>query len=134
MFRAAEVLEECRREGLRITAPRRAIFEALDGDASHPSAWEVLARVRRRHPRVSFTTVYTTLEMLARRGAIAKLAIDPERARFDANPVPHDHAVCERCGRIEDLPPRGGRPRGPRGFRVSRVHVEFHGLCRGCRG
>ena len=118
-----------------MTAPRRAIIEALDGDRSHPSAEAVLARVRRRRPGISFTTVYATLEALVGEGLLARLTSDPARSRFDTVMSPHDHLVCDRCGRIEDARSvkRGSVKRVGR-FKVTSVHVEYRGVCGSCRG
>jgi Fe2+ or Zn2+ uptake regulation protein len=124
-----------RKAGLRATAPRVAILAAIDGDRSHPSAEDVLARVRRSRPGISFTTVYSTLEALVDRGLLARVTSDPARVRFDTVTERHDHLVCDGCGRIEDLP----RKREPatlkrRGWRVTRTETEYHGLCGACHG
>lgn len=133
------MIDDWRRRGLKLTAPRRAVLLALEGDRSHPSAEEILRRVRRRLPRVSFTTVYATLDELVRQGHLARLkAVDPERARFDTMVHEHDHAVCDVCGAIEDLPsaPRskGLASRAPAGFRVQSVRLELRGRCAACGG
>jgi Fur family peroxide stress response transcriptional regulator len=120
--------------GLKLTAPRRVILEALEGDRSHPSAEQVLARVRKRRPGISFTTVYATLEALVRHGLLSRVTADPSRARFDTVTAAHDHVVCDRCGTIRDVAAPRRSLRGPRGFRVSRVQVEFHGTCGACDG
>jgi Fur family peroxide stress response transcriptional regulator len=135
-LKSFQILEALQGRGLRITAPRRAIIEAIDGDRSHPSAEAVLARVRRKRPGISFTTVYATLEALVEQGLLSRVTSDPSRSRFDTVMEAHDHLVCDRCGRIEDVK-RGSVPRqsAPRkGFQVRHVRVEYHGICRACHG
>ncbi len=131
-MKSFQIVEALKARGLRITAPRRAIIEALDGDRSHPSADAVLARVRRRRPGISFTTVYATLESLVEQGLISRVTSDPSRSRFDTVTDPHDHLVCTSCGRIDDVKRAARRRMSVRGFTVTSVHVEYHGICRGC--
>ena len=133
-LKSFQIAEAWRRLGLRLTAPRRAIFETLEGDRSHPSAEQVLARVRRRRPGISFTTVYATLESLVRHGLLSRVSSDSSRARFDTVTAAHDHVVCDRCGAIRDARAPRRSMKGPKGFRVTRVQVEFHGTCGACDG
>ncbi len=124
-----------RKAGLRATAPRVAILAAINGDRTHPSAEDVLARVRRARPGISFTTVYSTLEALVDRGLLARVTSDPARVRFDTVLEEHDHLVCDGCGRIEDLPRKeSSSPIRRRGWRVTRRETEYHGICGSCNG
>lgn len=127
-----------RARGLRLTAPRRLILEAVRASGAHPSAALVYAQVRRRLPRVSLATVYRNLRMLAARGLLRERA-DGSGLRFDGNLAPHDHFTCVVCGRIYDVPPQGrgavaaARVASTTGFEVLEHRVEFYGRCAGCR-
>jgi Fur family transcriptional regulator, peroxide stress response regulator len=130
-------LASLRARGMRLTAPRRLILEAVRATDAHPSATAVYRRVRRRLPRVSLATVYRNLRMLASEGLLRERA-GPAGLRFDGNTAAHDHFTCVRCGRIYDVPPlvpRGVRARvaSRTGFEVLEHRIEFYGRCARCR-
>ena len=121
-----------------MTAQRLVIFRALRESPFHPTAEDLYRSVRRRVPSISRNTVYLTLEALKRAGETSEFWIDRAAARFEPDFAPHDHAVCIRCKKIEDLsdpklrrvaPPRGLEPR----FKVLSHRVDFFGVCKACR-
>jgi Fe2+ or Zn2+ uptake regulation protein len=129
--------EALRARGMRLTAQRRLILEALRATDVHPSAASVYRHVRRRLPGVSLATVYRNLRMLAAQGLLAARA-DAAGMRFDGNTAPHDHFTCQACGRIYDVPPLAGssvrRAVSRRtGFEVLDHRIEFYGRCPRCR-
>ena len=124
--------------GRKITAQRRCIFRALEGDVTHPSAETVHEKVRREMPNVSLKTVYQTLNDLAELGVISVLDVGTGSARFDPNvETPHHHLVCRSCGKIRDLtaefPGLTVSRRAARGFAVDSAEVVFRGQCEECR-
>src|SRR5262249_32907453 len=95
-------------------------------------------RVRTTLPSVSLGTVYRNLQRLVAEGVIGVAQTGDRVARYDPMPAPHDHFVCERCGRIEDLagePPAAGvRAARRAGHHVTSHALVLYGRCRGCRG
>ncbi len=129
--------EVLRARGLRLTAPRRLILEAVRSTDVHPTAAVVYRLVRRRLPRVSLATVYRNLRVLAAEGFLAERA-DAGGLRFDGNMAAHDHFTCLACGRIYDVPARRGvaaraRVAASTGFEVVNQRTEYYGRCSGCR-
>lgn len=133
-----EMRTALQRYGLRWTAQRRVVCQALRDRRDHPTADDVLGAVRERFPGISRATIYNTLETLVRAGLCTLLRSQDGVRRFDPNLVPHDHLVCTRCGLLADLSRRGaerrvsGRVRRD-GFQVNEIRVEYRGLCRDCR-
>ena len=128
-----------RAHGRKITAQRRCIFRALEGDVTHPSAERVHERVRREMPNVSLKTVYHALNDLAELGAISVLEVGTGSARFDPHvETAHHHLVCRSCGKVRDLaadfPGLKVSRRGAQGFEIDSAEVVFRGLCEECRG
>jgi len=122
---------------MRHSEPRAAIRAAVVGEATHPTAAEIHARVREQLPRVSLGTVYRNLELFVRTGEIRKLVAPGGQARYDADLRPHAHAHCVRCGRIADVPAGrqaagGSPPRRLGGFRILSLRIEYLGICPGC--
>ncbi len=120
--------------GIKPTFQRTVILEAVQGRDGHPAVRDLHQRLLREVPTLSKTTLYSTLELLARHGLIGALYIDPAEVRFDGQPQPHHHFACSACGRIFDIDIdcATGRCGRIHGHRVDEVHGYFRGLCRDC--
>jgi Fe2+ or Zn2+ uptake regulation protein len=134
-----ELTELFRAHGRKITAQRQCVFQALEGDLTHPSAERVYDRVRRDRPNVSLKTVYQTLNDLADLGAITVLDVGTGSVRFDPNvETTHHHLVCRSCGKVRDVaadfPGLKVSRRATQGFEVDSAEVVFRGLCDECKG
>jgi Fe2+ or Zn2+ uptake regulation protein len=138
---AAQTLRDA---GLKATPQRLAILKALDGDETHPTAQELFERLRDEFPTLSVATVYNTLSALTRMSRCAPLELGGP-VRFDPNTTAHDHAVCERCGKIRDVlqPSDSGErlalasesepdSKPLAGFQVRRVERIYRGHCAQC--
>ncbi len=130
--------EDCRRQGLSVTAQRLAIYADIHGTDSHPTAEEVYGRLKPQFPSLSLATVYKTLDTFEKYEFVSKTRATGEKARYDANRAPHHHLICKQCGRIEDVYdaglealrlPEGGR----HGFEIHEYRIDFRGLCENCR-
>jgi Fe2+ or Zn2+ uptake regulation protein len=122
-----------------MTPQREAIFRALHGNVSHPTAEAVYEVVAAEMPMISRKTVYQALHELAELGEVELLDLGTGATRVDPNTgAPHHHLVCESCGKVRDLPLafRGlDVPSGLRqGFEVERADVIFRGRCDECAG
>jgi Fur family ferric uptake transcriptional regulator/Fur family peroxide stress response transcriptional regulator len=125
---------------LRLTPQRRAVLDVLRSCSDHPTAADVLERVRRRHPGIGAATVYRSLALLVETGEALELTLgDGASARYDGNTTHHDHVVCTDCGRAIDIP-RDSAPtpnvRGlarRTGFVISGYDLQFRGRCPDCR-
>lgn len=136
---AADILERFAKAGGRRTASRQAIVEALLDAGSHITASELAERVRARFPSVNLTTVYRTLDSLEALGIIDHVHLGHGRAVYHMTAEDHQHLVCERCERVEELPASKLKPflrtlDKDFGFEVDRRHFAIVGLCRRCRG
>jgi Fe2+ or Zn2+ uptake regulation protein len=89
---------------LRCTAQRRALYEALYRDNSHPTAEELYRRVKPHMSRLSLATVYNTLEALCKVGLARKLPSNNGRCRYDADTSEHLHVCFRDDGVIADVP------------------------------
>ena len=89
--------------GQRVTPQRLVINRALHELNRHVTAEEVLASVADRLPSMSAPTVYSTLELFEDLGLVRRLGVRQGAVLYDPRPDPHDHMVCDRCGKIEDL-------------------------------
>ena len=121
----------------RTTRQLEHVFKALQGDHTHPFAHEIYQRVHKKLPRISLATVYRNLHSLVDEGKIRTLLLEAQGARFDPETSPHDHFVCERCGRVVDLFLRQARPvdlssLAKQGYVVTTHTLTVHGMCQVC--
>lgn len=121
----------------RETRQLAAVYAALQGGGSHPTADEIYRRVRKKLPRISLGTVYRNLQRLVAEGKIRMLLLGERVARYDPMLTEHDHFVCQRCGRVEDVLLERERqvnltPLLEAGMTVAALSLTIHGLCERC--
>ncbi len=92
-----------RERGQRVTSQRLVILRELRHHGGHATAEEIHRAVHRDLPGTSIPTVYAALDLLVELGLARKLDLGLGMAIYDARTAAHQHAVCRRCGRIEDL-------------------------------
>ncbi|HUN56521.1 MAG TPA: transcriptional repressor [Candidatus Binataceae bacterium] len=130
------LLERLRLRGLQLTAQRRVVAEVLEGEHVHLTAEQIYDRAAARLPEISRATVYNTLNQFRELGEVREIMLDARSKRYDPNSVQrHQHLLCERCGAIRDVVPRGdlSLPQDQRyGFAISDIEVTFRGLCPDC--
>jgi len=104
-------------------------------------AEEICRRARALCPTVNLATTYRTLDLLGRLGVVRRLTYGDGRSVFCANPRPHYHGTCLRCGAVVDLPrgrvaetlEREQAGLTDAAFGVVGHRVEFYGYCATCR-
>lgn len=131
------MMEAEARQGLpRITKQRRAIFAALQGDTTHPTADEVYRRVKKELPNISLATVYRNLKLLAEEGLILEISAPDGPHRYDPQTHEHYHFLCDRCERVYDvkIPVQSQLERElvRQGYQVRCHATLFYGICKSC--
>jgi Fur family transcriptional regulator, peroxide stress response regulator len=116
---------------------RARILAWLRETDSHPTAAQTHEALVRELPNLSLGTVYRNLEVLVSEGVIAEVPSASGAVRYDGDPKPHHHFICESCGAIDDLhlqaPLELARKlRRARGRTARRIHIDFYGLCESC--
>lgn len=91
--------------GIQPTAQRIRIAELLFSRDQHLTADQVIQALGRDGSHVSKATVYNTLNLLAAKGLLKPLQVDPSRGVFDSNTEPHHHFHVEDTGELIDVPP-----------------------------
>ncbi len=102
--RAARKLDyekELRRQGVRITRPRRIILGILSETEDHPDALEIFRRAVSVDAGISLSTVYRTMKLLGDMGAIHRHAFEGGPSRFEhATGDHHDHLIDIETGDV----------------------------------
>ena len=120
---------------LNTTAQREAIVEQFLRTRDHVSIDDLLNKVRKRHPKVGYATVYRTLKLLVDSGLAVERQFGDGQARYEVVGDHHDHLICMKCGlilefeddEIERLQERIAERLGS--FRVMRHRHELYALC-----
>ncbi len=89
--------------GLRRTAQREAIIEAVLSTKEHFHAEELLDMAKKIDASVSRATVYRTLPLLVRCGLLRELDLGKDVMYYDPNFVDHpthNHLICIDCDKI----------------------------------
>ncbi|SDD14205.1 Fur family transcriptional regulator, peroxide stress response regulator [Paenibacillus sp. UNCCL117] len=123
---------------LNLTPQRKAIYEILTQSHDHPTAAEVIERLRDNGHHLAYGTVYNSLRYLTDMGLIRELKLGEAASRYDARMEEHHHIVCKQCGRVDEVltesPAEWVRTVGREtGYRVDHSHVVFEGVCAECR-
>ncbi|MFE8993016.1 Fur family transcriptional regulator [Streptomyces collinus] len=129
--------EELRGAGLRVTAARVALLEAVrDGD--HLGAETIASEVRGRVGHISVQAVYEGLHALTAAGLIRRLDPPGSPALYEGRVGDnHHHLVCRSCGSVADVDCAVGHApcltaSDDRGFAVDEAEVIYWGLCPAC--
>lgn len=126
-----------RAHGLRSTAQRRAVLQALSV-LRHATVDELAAHLQAGGADVNLSTVYRTLEALDEVGLVTHAHLSHGGPTYHTvDEEPHIHLVCSRCGRVDEagvdvaLPLADALNRSA-GFAVDLRHMALHGLCAAC--
>ncbi len=134
----ADLVELLHSRGQRVTSQRLVILRALRQRNRHATAEEIHRAVHHELPGISVPTIYATLDLFVELG-LARRIETGLAALYDAGLEPHQHAVCRRCGKVQDV---GGRLTAgaflgaarASGFQPQGAELIITGLCAECSG
>jgi Fur family transcriptional regulator, ferric uptake regulator len=131
-----ELLE---RHGIRATAQRVSVLEALSAEPNDATAQEIHEALRAGGERIGLATVYRTLALLSAQGVVDALMHRPGEVCYRlCGDGHHHHLVCSGCHHVVELGEceldtwldRLGEAHG---FTVTGHAVEATGICADCR-
>ena len=139
---ASQLLDALRAEGLRVTAPRRAICQALahghdlhlTASTLHAAAEEALGS------SIDISTVYRTIDALEQAGLVHHVHLGHGPAVLHlSDHVEHHHLTCEVCGftvdiPLDDLHSLTDAVATRHGFTIDSAHFALIGRCSAHRG
>lgn len=118
---------------------RDAILSCLRGTKTHPTAEWIYEQLRLSDADISLATVYRNLALFKRQGLIQSVATVNGTERFDGNPLPHVHFICNGCDAVTDLegisvPQELSSAAGQcAGGTIEGCQLTFSGLCSQCK-
>src|SRR5579864_4609856 len=121
-----------------INTNAQAVLDVVKGACNHPTASEVYEAVREIRPRMGLASVYRILHVLVQQGRIKEIHND-ETCRYDGHIERHDHAICNVCGRLIDVPVGVSVPQDileaaakASGIALSSYELRLYGICPAC--
>ena len=119
-------------KGLRSTKQRASVYCSILDKQDHPTADDILLRVRKKLPSISLATVYNCLETLVDCGLVRQVNLDRASTRFCPNLAPHAHFKCSETGKIFDLTIDEDSFNSlqsilPQGFKAQNFELSFSG-------
>jgi len=135
---AEAAVKAIRAGGLRVSAARRLVLEALYRAAGPVSAEDIAAGLGGALPRSDLASVYRNLETLEQLGLVRHVHLGHGPGRYEPATQARDYLVCEGCHAVAALPHehlRAVREAIGRatGFEPRFDHFPLAGLCRRCR-
>lgn len=134
---SSSLAEELRSRGLRLTAQRQLVLEAVYA-LGHATPDQVHAEVAKTAAGVNITTVYRTLELLEELGLVTHAHLSHGAPTYHGvTEKQHVHLVCRSCGRVGEVPSDLLRPLADvlereNAFLVDVGHVALFGVCGVC--
>jgi Fe2+ or Zn2+ uptake regulation protein len=132
------VEHELHEAGLRVTAGRVALLDALDR-TPHSDAATLHGLLAAADATTSIQSVHNVLADLTAAGLLRKIEPANSAARYERRVGDnHHHIVCTSCGAVADVECVVGHapclaPSDTAGFTVATAEVTFWGLCADCQ-
>ncbi|MBD2868283.1 Fur family transcriptional regulator [Paenibacillus arenilitoris] len=123
---------------INLTVQRKAIYEVVQHAHDHPTAADVIDRLRDKGFNFAYGTVYNSLRYLTDAGLIRELKLGEAVSRYDARTEEHQHIVCTGCGRVDEVMaelPKGWLERvaGETNYTIEHAQVVLEGVCESCK-
>ena len=96
-------LQTCRKNRLKITPQRVAIFKKITDLNTHPTADDIYQMIKKDFSNISLDTVNRTLLTFAEIGVVDVVETFGGAKRFDPDVSIHHHFFCIQCGEITDF-------------------------------
>lgn len=133
-----QAIDKLKANKIRITPQRFGILEYLVDHDSHPTADEIYKALSDRFPSMSVATVYNNLRLFTKIGFVKEMNFGDASSRFDFTTTQHYHAICQNCGKVEDVYYPGLEDveevtAALTGFQVASHRLEIYGLCNECQ-
>lgn len=136
-----KILDEfIKSKGLRHTPQREKILDIFLSTERHLSCEELYKLVRKKDPRIGYTTVYRTVKLLSESALCGEMDFGDGIVRYEHKygHQHHDHLVCIKCGRfIEVVSPEIEKMQNSltkkHKFIPTKHKLEIFGICKRCQ-
>ena len=134
------VIAKLRQRGYKLTSRRRAVLKVIATSHEHLTPAAIYKRVQPEHPGIGLVTIYRTLDILAKLGAICEVSTEGSSRSYLLRRASehHHHLICSGCGAVVDFTTCDLRELEQRlsqktGFKIEDHLLEFVGHCQKCQ-
>ncbi|MCF0154515.1 MAG: transcriptional repressor [Veillonella sp.] len=133
-----DIVDTLRSNGYKVTPQRLAVWNAIDGTRTHPTAEMIYQTVYPENPTMSLATVYKTLDIFAKIGLVKVLDVGNDSSHYDWDTHNHSHIRCLVCNRVDDvvdidMAPLEREVAQMSSYEVTGQQITFEGICPDCR-
>jgi len=110
------------------------ILDIINKSCDHLSAEQIYQMMKQLDSKIVLATVYNNLNSLVEENKIRRLMIDEDCERYDRIKR-HDHLVCSKCGKIEDIFIEDIKDElvQKTGYEFDSYELILHYVCKECR-
>ena len=132
-IKSQHLVEVLRKEGLRYTSQRQAVWDEIKKSEEHRNAEDIYLQLKSDNHNVSRATVYRTIDVLVKNHMVRKMDLGDGQNLFEPriDDEHHDHMICLDTGKIieffdEELENLQDKIAEKHGYKVVRhVHQLF---------
>jgi len=94
-----------KKEGLRYTNQRQAVWDEIKSSDDHRDAEQIYSALRNNNLNVSRATVYRTIDVLVKNRLVRKMDVGDGRSLYEPrlDDEHHDHMICLDTGDISEF-------------------------------
>lgn len=123
---------------IKPTLQRIIIYGILEKEkCKHFSSEGIYKKISKEFSEISRATIYNTIKIFKENGLIRTIKTDTLEKIYDFNLMPHGHFICEKCGKIKDIPLNiENIKKNTKDFNeeIRSIEITAKGLCNECKG
>jgi Fur family transcriptional regulator, ferric uptake regulator len=142
-YNPAALKAELKERGWRMTPQRQTLLETFQNlpEGEHLSAEDLCLRLEAGGEKVSLSTVYRNVKLMARMGILRELELAEGHKRYEINqPAPHHHhhLICVRCNKTvefknDSVLKAGSKMAEKSGYHLLDCQLLIHAVCPACQ-
>lgn len=113
---------------------RELILQLIQQSKEHLTAEQIFLQAKQKKPTIVMATVYNNLAALVEDGVIRRVKIYGQADRYDKTLNPHDHLICDCCGKLVDISigDFAKELEDKLGVHVESYELNVHYICQSC--
>ncbi|AFZ13594.1 ferric uptake regulator, Fur family [Crinalium epipsammum PCC 9333] len=143
IYTTGSLKAELNERGWRLTPQRETILQIFQNLArgNHLSAEDLYDLLQNEGEKISLSTIYRTLKLMARMGILRELELAEGHKHYEINqPYPnhHHHLICVRCNKTvefknDSILKTGTKTARKEGYHLLDCQLTVHAICPSCQ-
>ncbi|HEY9812853.1 MAG: transcriptional repressor [Crinalium sp.] len=143
IYTTGSLKAELNERGWRLTPQRETILQIFQNLArgNHLSAEDLYDLLQNEGEKISLSTIYRTLKLMARMGILRELELAEGHKHYEINqpyPYHHHHLICVRCNKTvefknDSILKTGTKTARKEGYHLLDCQLTIHAICPSCQ-